>query len=391
MNSCLKLENGDSKLIIAFLFNWRSYPCDANYWEIIRDTVFAPGILQRSGRHMKLSIGDVLVGLEHDQDAEALFFAAFANSDWRLVDENRLTDGFPSIFGMVFENMPRALASELNEALLPHAGFLGALSVHFVYGPHLALYRSRLPLQYRLQGTTLRRFFSMGEKDGCDPSELEDMRRLGYTDLAFEDSGMTGTIFDDFDTRRQFERVAAFRDLLLNTLNGNEDDIYQLSMMLEDLSPKLFYSLGAAANRLTNAEDQEEVAQVAISGRRYMEQLADALFPPTNTPRENRRLDRAAYRNRLWAFVEDHTANDSSRLKKIGNEIDRIAGELNSAIHSDHSKEQVASLIGDAAILTANLFSLAPETIRNGYLAYMESFLAFVRELTERDGSTGPT
>src|SRR4051812_14631026 len=115
-------------MIIALLFNWRAYPSALNYWHEIREAVFSAGIIQRSGRHMKLSIGDVLVGLERGQDPEALYVAAFLNSEWRLVDEDRLMDGFPTIFGMVFENMPRTLAAGLHEALLAHAGYLGAVS-----------------------------------------------------------------------------------------------------------------------------------------------------------------------------------------------------------------------------------------------------------------------
>ena len=378
-------------MIIAFLFNWRAYHHEENYWEIIREAVFAPGIVQRSDRHMKLSIGDVLVGIERGQDAEALYSAAFARSEWRLVEEDRLIDGFPTIFGMVFENMPRALASELGEALLPHEGYLGAISVHFEYKPHLALYRSRLPPQYRLHGTRLRSFYFMGNQDGCDPSDLEDMKSLGFTDVAFEDSGLSRTILDDFDTSRHFERVAAFRELLLNTINAKEDDVHQLTMLLEDLSPKLFNALGAAAERLAYAENEEDVAQVAISGRRYMEQLADALFPATDTPRGKRTLNKAAYKNRLWTFVEDHTANAPDRRLKIGNEIDRVVNYLNSAVHSARPKEQVAALVCDAAMLTATLFSLAPEMIRNGYLAYTESLRAFVREMAVQGDSAEPT
>ena len=92
-------------MIIALLFNWRAYSESGNYWYKIRDAVFSTGIIQRSGRHMKLSIGDVLVGLRSGQDPEALFKAAFANSEWVYVYEDRLFDGFPTVFGMVFENM----------------------------------------------------------------------------------------------------------------------------------------------------------------------------------------------------------------------------------------------------------------------------------------------
>lgn len=368
-------------MIIALLFNWRAYSESGNYWHQIRNPVFSTGIIQRSGRHMKLSIGDVLVGLERGQDPEALFKAAFANSDWSYVNEERLLDGFPTVFGMVFENMPTALAEELSESLFEHAGFMGAISVHLEFPPHLALYRLTLPPRYRLERLKLRSFYSMGDQDGCDPSDLEDMQRLGYEDTAFEDTGARRTILDDFDTPRHFERVAAFRKLLTHWLPGEEDDSYQLTMMLEDLSPKLFNVLGAAAERLASAENEEEVAQVSVSGRRYLEQLADALFPPTEAPRDKRKLNKQAYRNRLWAFAENHLQDDPARLSTIGNEVDRVVKELNAGLHADQPKDRVARSIVDAALLTATLFALNPSAIRNGYLAYMDSLRAFIGKL----------
>lgn len=368
-------------MIIALLFNWRAYSESGNYWHEIRDAIFSTGIIQRSGRHMKLSIGDVLVGIEREQDPKALFMAAFANSEWGCVHEERLLDGFPTVFGMVFENMPTALAEELSEVLFEHAGFMGAISIHLEFPPHLALYRLRLPPHYRLEGMKLRSFYSMGNQDGCDPSDLEDMQRLGYEDTAFEDTGAGRTILDDFDTPRHFERVAAFRKLLTHWLPGGEDDSYQLTMMLEDLSPKLFNALGAAAERLASADNEEEVAQVAVSGRRYMEQLADALFPPTDVPRGKRKLNKQAYRNRLWAFAEDHLQGNSTRLSAIGKEVDRVVEELNAGLHADRPKDRVARSIADAALLTATLFALNPDAIRNGYLAYMDSLRAFVGKL----------
>ena len=227
----------------------------------------------------------------------------------------------------------------------------------------------------------------MGNEDGCDPFDLEDMQRLGYADTAFEDMGAGRTILDDFDTPRHFQRVAAFRKLLTQSLPSGEDDAYQLTMMLEDLSPKLFNALGAAAERLASAENEEEVAQVAISGRRYMEQLANALFPPTDTPRGKRKLDKPAYRNRLWAFAEDHLQGDPTRLSIVGREVDRVVEELNAGLHSDPPKERVAQSISDAAVLTATLFALNPNAVRNGYLAYIDSLRAFVGELAAQNES----
>lgn len=373
-------------MIIALLFDWRAYKQSDNYWHKIRKAVFATDIIQNSDRHMKLSIGDVIVGIKNGQNPEALFNAAFNNSDWSLLHEERVQNGFPTVFGMVFDNMPRGLAEDLHEALFNHRGYIGALSVHLEFAPHLALYRNRLPPHYRLQGRRLRSFYSMGNMDGCDEYDLKDMRSLGYTDVDFEDLGAGRTILDDFDTPRHFARVAAFRRLLSDELSGGEDGAYELTMLLEDLSPKLFNALGAAAERLSDAENEEEVAQVALSGRRYIEQLADALFPATDMPRGPRSLNKNAYKNRLWAFVEDAVEGDAARLSEVGTEIDRVVAEVNAGLHADRPKERVATAICDAAKLTATLFALNPDAAQNGYLAYTDSLGSFVRELRETSG-----
>ncbi|HMQ58405.1 MAG TPA: hypothetical protein PKE65_07640, partial [Rhizobiaceae bacterium] len=230
-------------MIISLLFNWRLYPADANYWHVIQKEVFSPGIIQRSNRQMKVSIGDVLVGFEYGVDRKALFFAAFGNSEFSLIEYDRLIEGFPTIFGIVFENMTQELAYEVHNSLLSHDGYIGAISVHFEFGPHIALYRSALPLQYRLQGTRLRSFYPMGDKDGRDEYDLERMKKFGYIDVAFEDTGAYRTILDDFDTPRHFKRVATFRRMLTISSSMAEDDAYHLTMLLEDLSPKLFNAL----------------------------------------------------------------------------------------------------------------------------------------------------
>lgn len=377
-------------MMIALLFNWARYPQSGNYWHAIRRAVFAPGIVQRSGRHMKLSVGDVLVGIERGQDPEKLFNALFNNSEFRLFYEDRLQEGFPTIFGMVFENMPRELAAELHDALRAHKGYVGALSVHLDYGPHLALYRNRLPPEYRIEGTRLRGFYSMGNLDGRDDGDLKQMRRYGYRDIGWEDTGASRTILDDYDTLRHFERVAAFRSLLAEALPGGEDGAHQLVMLLEDVNPRLFNALGAAAERLRDADTEEEIAQVALSGRRYLEQLADTLFPAIKAKRGKRVLDQAAYRNRLWAFIEDRTVGDKTTLLTLGREVDRVVSEMNAGLHADRPKAQIAKALVDASTLTANLFALNPEPVRDGYLAYSGALRAFVRDLiAQRDGVDG--
>ncbi len=331
---------------------------------------------------MRLSVGDVIVGFHRDDDVAKIYRAAFGSSVWSRLHEDRLRRAFVGsvIFGVLFENMPTALATKLHDALENCDGYLGLLSVHFEFGPHLALYRNSLPSKYRLKGTSCRAFFSMGEEDGKDMYDLAEMRTLGYVDVDWEDRGAHGTIFDSFDTLRHFERVAAFRKAISPLLLGGDDAAYELVMVLEDLDPKLFNALGAAIERLMAAEIEEDVAQAALSGRRYMEQLADALFPPSDTKRGGRSVGKSAYRNRLWAFVEDNVGGNTDRQNNLGAEIDRLVDELNGGLHGDRPKQRIMRAFADAAQLTAELLALNPDTTRKPYYAFRSSIEAFFQE-----------
>ncbi|MCS6626941.1 hypothetical protein N0B44_28890 [Roseibacterium beibuensis] len=369
---------------VALLFDWKAYDHVSNYWDATRAAVFGTGLIQRSGRHMKLAVGDLIVGHGDQADPARLYEVAFWHSKWRLVREQQLADAFPTVFVMMFENMPSDLATDLHHALQAERGYLGAVSVHFEYPPHLVIYRAHLPPRYRVKGQALRSFYTMGNEDERDEYELEEMRRLGYADLGFEDRGASRTILDDFDTPRHFQRVAAFRDLMTSALTGGEDAAYELVMVLEDLSPKLFNALGAASERLANAETDEELAQVAISARRYLEQLADALFSPSDAKRNGRDVTKEAYRNRLWAFVEDNASGDPTTLKALGSEVDRLVLELNRGVHGAGENVRIAVALADVATLTSQLFSLNDGVVRQPYQPYRESILTFFKSsLTE--------
>lgn len=368
-------------MIIAFLFNRRAYPANVDPWHFIRDAAFSPGIIQRSNRLVKLSVGDVLAGLKPGQDERALFAAAFGQSEWNKIDGTRLSLGFPTVFGLVFENMPTALAEELGNALHPHRGYIGALSVHFEYPPHLALYRLTLPPLYRIEGRRLRRLHADGEQDGCDRSELDAMRRLGYPDADFEDTGARRAL-DSCDMPRHFERVAALRTLLRMALPGGEDDASQLTMMLEDQNPKLFNALGGAAEGLASAGNGEDVVRAAISARRYLQHLAQDLRPEATMPADKRRRDRTTLRSRLRAVARVPLKGDRARLSAIGRDLDRIVHDLHAGHNAGKAREQVAYALTDAAILTATLLALHPDSSGHGCPPQKDSLLAFTRRLS---------
>jgi len=329
---------------------------------------------------MRLSIGDVHTGDTTGVDPQKKFEALFLSSEWSRLVEDRLRRAFyhSVVFAMVFESMPIALASEIHENLATEVGYLGAVEVHYEFGPHLAMYR--VPEKYRIAARSCRGFITMGEEDGKDEYDLEEMRRLGYADVAWEDRGAHQTIFDDFDNAAHFARVSIFRREISKFLKDGEDGASELVLLLSDLSPKLFDSLGAAFERIAAAETEEEVAQAAVSGRRYLEQLAGVFFPATNELRGQRRLGAPEYRNRLWAFIEDNSGNDYSKLKTLGDEVDRLDKEFNGGVHGDRPKERILEALVDSGHLTLDLISLNPETARKPYFAFQDNIVGFLRE-----------
>lgn len=316
---------------VAFLFNSDAEKYEYFYREPIKEAVFGLGILQKSKRHMKVSVGDVTIYGRSNTWAEyaELTQRTYYTGTWSLLHDNRLRATFrkATVYALIFENITKAIATELHEALTSDEAYLGALEVDYTYGPHLVLFRNTTINLYRIEGELCRVFYSMGEENARDASEPPAMRELGYSDVDWEDRGAHGTIFDDFDTLEHFERVADFREAVAPFLSGGDDDASELVMILEDLNPQLFNALGAAVQALERAKTEEDIAQAALSGRRYMERLVDVLFPARAEPYNGRQVGKAEYRNRIWAFIDTNTRGFPERKNTMGKEVDRVDGD----------------------------------------------------------------
>jgi hypothetical protein len=224
-------------------------------------------------------------------------------------------------------------------------------------------------------------FISMNEEDSKDEYELEKMRGLGFTDVDWEDKGAHGTIFDDFDTLEHFKQVAEFRDEMAVDLPGGADAASELIMVLEDLNPQLFNVLGSAVAALRRARHEEDVAQAALSGRRYLEKLADVLFASREGEYRGRKVGREQYRNRIWAFVYDNVPHEPKRVTTLGQRVDRLVEEFNAGLHADAVKERVRRAFVDVASLTVELLALNPAETRKPYYAYEARLMEFFREV----------
>jgi hypothetical protein len=199
---------------------------------------------------------------------------------------------------------------------------------------------------------------------------VQKLQGWGFDDVDWEDRGAHGTIFDDYDTLEHFQQVHDFREAITPYLSDGEDDAYELVMLLEDLSPQLFNALGSAVAALHRATHEDHVAQAAVSGRRYIERLADVLFPARDAFYNGKDVSKPAYRNRIWAYISDNSAGDAARVRALGREMERVDGEFNAGLHADREKERIMQALADASMFTAALLALNPEASRNPYHAH---------------------
>jgi len=317
-------------------------------------------------------------------DLIALCERVYWSATWSRVLDERLyaTHGRATVYAVVLHNATQAIAIRLHQALVPHQAYLGSLEVDFAYGPHLVFFRNFIGTQYRIQGRRCRVFYSMSDKENsCFDSQLDEVRTYGYDDVDWEDRGAHGTIFDDFDTPDHFAKVSTFRDGIAKLGRWGADDASELAFILEDLNPRLFWTLAAAFAVLTRAETEEEVAQASLSGRRFLEQLADVLFTASGELWDGRPVSKAHYRNRIWAFVATHSAPVTR--DRIGKEVDRLDLEFNAGIHGTRDTSRLGRAFADLAAVTGAILALSPDAARKPYYAHQANMIRLLVQASE--------
>lgn len=357
---------------IAFLFNSDAKEFGGYYGHPIQKKILDTGVLQKANRHMRVSVGDLLLmdTLRRGTSPEDILNTLLSTGFHRLKTEeissllNKAT-----IYVWLVQNITETVASELGDALWKDETFLGFHQVDFTHPPHFRFYYRSLPEQLRIHGkraSILEPFES--ERDETQAAEL---RSLGFTEVTFDNVGIRGTIFDKYDTIEHYRRRASFEEAISVDLPGGRDEASNLCSFLDEIHPKLFEVLASAIRAIENAETVEDVAQAALSGRRFLSTVADILFPPSNQIRGGHKLDASAYRNRLWAYVEDTLNNsgvtDEKALIGLGKEIDRLDVFFNKGLHAECSREEVLQELVNLSVLIAQIIAINPALTRRPY------------------------
>jgi hypothetical protein len=355
------------------------------------NAVLGSGVLQGSGGMLLIRSGSVLVRRASENRLPSLVEEVFFGDSWRRADAGRLRTAATSstVFAWLISNIDMKSAVALDAALGPEKAYLGSMAVNRLVRAQRALFRQSLPLLLRVHGTSCNAFYSELSPDGRDNAMFGEIEKLGFETVNWEDSGLRDSIFDDFDTDDHFERLEALRHFLTSSLGSNADGADEILLLLEDLNPRLAATLGTAARALMSAVSEEDRAHVGLSARRYLEQLADAIYPARDDMVDGRDVSAPKVKNRVWAFINGSIRPTSTveqqRVRCIGKQFDRILDDANKVLHAAPSHDEAKELLTRLAMVTVTLLHLSETAARRPYLAYSAKMSSTLEEWLKPD------
>ncbi len=269
----------------------------------------------------------------------------------------------------VLNNAQGLLAKDsrgIDESLRATRGYLGAIQVQPGEFSWL-LYDSTLPPVYRIVGTELRlmyREYEIEIEDNRDHQQFEAWkeRRL-FARLAWEDIGGHGTFFDPYDNPEHARLTGESEELVNDQLARMIDEIV---LGIAKFDPRLVRQLHGALKTFDGLDNGDSLAQVALSCRRFLERLADALYPPRPGKINGHKVGQGEYRNRLWAYINDAIRSQTQRdimistLTDVGSRIDSLDAAANKGLHADLNAGETQRLLVAFLTLIYDVLTLAP-------------------------------
>jgi hypothetical protein len=357
---------------VAFHFNAGAEKYGSMYGRQIEAFFFR--VLLGSGLphlHLKISEGDLLAAnYFHDQTKRENILEGLLgySKRWMAIDHNEFAHALftTRVYVVAAEALSPSACDVLHTRLQEDDSYLGALEIYAANPVHWALYRQMLVPKYRFFNGRLSIFYRAFEEiEGAysrDYKLAESLQKLGFRSVAWEDTGIRGTILDSYDSYDDAKRTAELSDYVSGHLDRLADDIL---LRLNDLNPQLGERLHSAFKAFELIETNEEIAHVSLSIRRFLEGLADVLYPPRDAPVEGKKLDQSAYKNRLWAYVKETLKGEEGKLvefqlEDLGHRIDKIVDLSNKGLHGTLLRSAASRLLVALIVTAHDLVSLKP-------------------------------
>ncbi|WP_342558932.1 helix-hairpin-helix domain-containing protein [Metasolibacillus sp. FSL K6-0083] len=129
---------------------------------------------------------------------------------------------------------------------------------------------------------------------------------------------------------------------------------------LLDINPELAEKLMVAFKRISS-ESNEEWSQALTTCRRFIEELADTLYPPSPKEINGRKLGVTQYINRLWAFMDENIASSTNKeLAKahvdiLGAYLQKIHKQTNKGVHSALTRTEAVKSVFHTYLMVADI------------------------------------
>jgi len=144
---------------------------------------------------------------------------------------------------------------------------------------------------------------------------------------------------------------------LYKTLNFGEIPSRQFNVirdrvdnLLLDICPDAVEKFMAAYERLSSSS-AEDWSHALTAARRVIKSVADTIYPPQNTQKNNRKLGEEQYINRLWAFLDENALSGSDKdlakvhIDYLGSFLQKLNDKASKGVHSDVSYEEAVRAV----------------------------------------------
>lgn len=159
--------------------------------------------------------------------------------------------------------------------------------------------------------------------------------------------------------------VALYHKLEFATSASTAFDIMKEAVddKLVSLAPELGEKLMLAFEHVSAGREKERWSQALTSCRRLLEELANRLYPPREEIMNGRKLGKAEYINRLWAFMDEKIASEKNRevakahVDLVGGYLESTLGVTHKGVHSEVSRLEAVRAVLHTYLVVADILS----------------------------------
>ena len=318
---------------------------------------------------------------------------------WRDINTDKLKKTMRSSVSYVvlLEGLSDHMRDYINYIFKEERSYIGAIQIIGANDIQWGLYKQSLSPHYRYVDKELRIFYTMGEEDTRDDSLEAKWKQLPFQAVQWENLNARHTIFDAYEDFDHSVLLVRLNEILSSRLAQLAEDIL---LRLGDLNPELQSILYAAFKAFYSVQTPEEISQVAISCRRFIEGLANTLYPAKKEQVKGRDVGPEAYRNRLWAYIEERLdASKQTRdlvktgLQDLGSRIDKIDTLANKGLHANITLLEIDRLLIALVTVAYDLLSLTPPPTEVPIEPHLPEFYKFIEaiEKERRDEEKNPS